>query len=190
MTFRKAAAKRVGEEPSEPAGPSGCANVQKNIDCCCLGFQPHTLFFALANGHIMRNSMSYRFFALFFAVFFFYSGIASASERLLSPLEAQKLIEANKDNQKFIIIDLRSQNEFDDAHIDGAKLVHYYATNFKRIISRFDIDSKILLYCQKGRQSPLALKALEKMRFSDMYILDGGFDAWVKAGLPTVFTSF
>jgi len=107
---------------------------------------------------------------------------------MLSPLEAQKLIEANKDNQKFVIIDLRSKSEFDESHIEGAILVHYYATNFKRIISRLDTDSKILLYCQKGRQSPLALRALEKMRFSDVYILDGGFDAWVDAGLPTEFT--
>jgi rhodanese-related sulfurtransferase len=127
---------------------------------------------------------------LFLGIFFISSGIVYASEHMLSPLEAQKLIEANKDNQKFVIIDLRSKNEFDESHIEGAIFVHYYATNFKRIISRLDTDSKILLYCQKGRQSPLALRALEKMRFSDMYILDGGFDAWVNAGLPTVFTSF
>jgi len=137
----------------------------------------------------MGNSKIYRFLVLFLGIFFISSGIVSASEHVLSPLDAQKLIEANKDDQKFIIIDLRSKNEFDESHIEGAMLVHYYATNFKRIISGLDIDSKILLYCQKGRQSPLALRALEKMRFSDVYILDGGFDAWVNAGLPTVFTS-
>ena len=138
----------------------------------------------------MGKSKIYRLIVLILGIFFISSGIVCASEHMLSPLEAQKLIEANKDNQKFVIIDLRSKNEFDESHIEGARFVHYYATNFKRIISRFDTDSKILLYCQKGRQSPLALRDLEKMRFSDMYILDGGFDAWVKAGLPTVFTSF
>lgn len=127
---------------------------------------------------------------LFFGMLFFAPGIASASEHLLAPLEAQELIEANKDNPKFLIIDLRSKNEFDDGHIEGAKLIHYYDTKFKRIISQLDRDSKILLYCQKGRQSPLALRAMEKLRFSDMYILDGGFDEWVDAGLPTVYTSF
>jgi rhodanese-related sulfurtransferase len=175
---------------SEAAGLVGCVKAQKNIGCCCLEFQPHTLAFGLADGHIMRDSMSYRFIVFFLGIFLFFSGVVAASEHVLSPLEAQKLIEENKDNQKFIIIDLRSKNEFDDGHIEGAKLVHYYATNFKRIISRFDTNSKILFYCQKGRQSPLALRDLEKMRFSDMYIIDGGFDAWVNAGLPTVFTSF
>ncbi|MDY0204962.1 MAG: rhodanese-like domain-containing protein [Desulfovibrio desulfuricans] len=136
----------------------------------------------------MGKSKIYRFLVLFLGIFFISSGVVCASEHMLSPLEAQKLIEANKDNQKFVIIDLRSKSEFDESHIEGAILVHYYATNFKRIISRLDTDSKILLYCQKGRQSPLALRALEKMRFSDVYILDGGFDAWVDAGLPTEFT--
>jgi len=127
---------------------------------------------------------------LFFGVFFVSLGIVSASEHLLPALEAQKLIEANKDNSKFIIIDLRSEKEFDEAHIEGAKQIHYYATNFKRIINNLDRDSKIFLYDQKGRQSPLALKALEKLRFSDMYILDGGFDKWINAGLPTGYTPF
>lgn len=172
------------------AALAGCVKAQKNIDDCYVGFQPHTFNFALANGQIMEYSKIYRFFVFFFGVFFISSGIVSASEHVLPPLEAQKLIEANKDNPQFIIIDLRTKAEFDDAHIEGAKLVPYYATNFKRIISQLDRESKILLYCQKGRQSPLALKALEKLRFSDMYILDGGFDEWINAGLPTAYTSF
>lgn len=138
----------------------------------------------------MGNSKSYRVLVLFLGAFFVFSGIVSASEHLLPPLEAQKLIEANRDNPKFMIIDLRSEKEFDEAHIEGAKQIHYYATNFKRIINKLDRDSKILLYCQKGRQSPLALRALEKLRFSDIYILDGGFDEWINAEMPTDFTPF
>ena len=172
------------------AGPAGCVKAQKNIDDWYVGFQPHTFNFALANGQIMEYSNIYRFFVFFFGVFFIFSGIASASEHLLPALEAQKLIEANKDNSKFIIIDLRSEKEFNEAHVEGAKQIHYYATNFKRIINKLDRDSKIFLYDQKGRQSPLALKDLEKLRFSDMYILDGGFDEWINAGLPTEYTPF
>lgn len=138
----------------------------------------------------MGTSQIYRFLILFLGVFFIFSGLASANEHLLPPLEAQKLIEANRDNPKFIIIDLRSKDEFDNGHIEGAKLVHYYDTKFKRIISQLDRDMKILLYCQKGRQSPLALRALEKLRFSDMYILDGGFDEWVNAGLNVEYSAF
>jgi rhodanese-related sulfurtransferase len=136
----------------------------------------------------MNNSRFHGVLALILCIFFASLGVAAADEHLLPPLEAQKFIADNRENPKFVIIDLRSKNEFDSGHIEGAKLVHYYATNFKRIISKLDRDSIILFYCQKGRQSPLARRDLEKLRFTDMYILDGGFDEWVNAGLPIEYT--
>ncbi|PKN43629.1 MAG: rhodanese-like domain-containing protein [Deltaproteobacteria bacterium HGW-Deltaproteobacteria-18] len=138
----------------------------------------------------MNNSRFRGVFALILCVFFALPGIAAANEHLLPPLEAQKFIADNRDNPKFVIIDLRSKNEFDSGHIEGARLIPYYATNFKRIISQLERDSKILFYCQKGRQSPLARRDLEKLRFTDMYILDGGFDEWLNAGLPIEYTEF
>ena len=138
----------------------------------------------------MNTPRLHRVLTLILCVFFALPGIVVASEHLLPPLEAQKFIADNRDNPKFVIIDLRSKNEFDSGHIEGAKLVHYYATNFKRIISRLDRGSIILFYCQKGRQSPLARRDLEKLRFTDMYILDGGFDEWLNAGLPIEYTEF
>jgi len=115
-------------------------------------------------------------------------GVAAADEHALAPLEAQKLIEENRDNAKFKIIDLRTKREFDDGHIDGAQQIHYYATNFMRVMSQFDRESTLLLYCQKGRQSPLAFRALQRLRFAQVYILDGGIEEWINAGLPTDFS--
>ena len=107
-----------------------------------------------------------------------------ADELLLSAQEAQGLIEQNKGNEKFIILDLRSADEYRQGHIEGARSVNYYATNFQRMVSLLDRDATILLYCQKGRQSTLALRAMTKLGFSRMYILDGGIAEWVRAGLP------
>ncbi len=112
-------------------------------------------------------------------------GAAAAEEHALTPLEAQKIIEENRDNPQFVIVDLRTKKEFDDGHIEGAELVHYYATNFMRIMSQLDRETTLFLYCQKGRQSPLAFRALQRLRFAKIYILDGGIEGWVNAGLPT-----
>lgn len=109
---------------------------------------------------------------------------AFADELLLPALEAQSLIERNKDDDKFVILDLRSPDEYRQGHIEGARSVNYYATNFQRMVSLLDRDATILLYCQKGRQSTLAQRAMTKLGFSRMYILDGGIDEWVRAGLP------
>lgn len=125
---------------------------------------------------------------LFIGLFVFSAGRAAADEHALSPLDAQKLIEENRENAKFVIIDLRTKKEFDDGHIEGARQIHYYATNFMRIMSQFDRESTLFLYCQKGRQSPLAFRALQRLRFARIFILDGGIEEWISAGLPTEFS--
>jgi rhodanese-related sulfurtransferase len=137
---------------------------------------------------IVQNSRFRKFTALFFWLFFLSSGVAIAEEHALTPLDAQQLIEENRDNAKFVIIDLRTQREFDAGHIDGAQQIHYYATNFMRVMSQFDRESTLLLYCQKGRQSPLAFRALQRLRFAQIFILDGGIEEWINAGLPTEFS--
>ena len=48
-----------------------------------------------------------------------------------------------------------------------------------------DPTARILTYCQFGRISTLAAATLRAMGYARAVALDGGFDAWVKAGLAT-----
>lgn len=113
---------------------------------------------------------------------------AGAAERTdLDPAEALQLMEERRGQPDFVIVDLRSREEFEQGHIEGARLIPYYAVNFTRIVSQLDRNATIVLYCQRGRQSPLALRALEKLRFSDVRVLAGGVAAWTGAGYPLVF---
>lgn len=112
------------------------------------------------------------------------SCLALADDFNLSVSQAQEMITANADNPQFILIDVRAPELYEQAHIPGARLINYYATNFARLVSQLDREATILLYCQHGRQSPLARRAMNKLRFHKVYILEGGFTAWVKAGMP------
>jgi rhodanese-related sulfurtransferase len=120
-------------------------------------------------------------------LFLLWPTLAPAQEKALPPAEALALIERNADNEAFLIVDLRPRREFDEGHIKGARQIDYYATNFKRIVSSLDPNATVLLYCQRGRQAPLAMRALEKLRFAEVFMLDGGFHDWVAAGLPVVY---
>jgi rhodanese-related sulfurtransferase len=83
------------------------------------------------------------------------------------------------------LVDVREDSEFAAGHAAGA--VHIG----KGVIER-DIESKVpdkstplVLYCGGGFRSALAADALQKMGYTDVVSLDGGWRAWNAAGLPT-----
>ena len=84
----------------------------------------------------------------------------------------------------FTLVDVREESEFAAAHIPGA--VHLGKGVIERDIeSRFpDADTKLVLYCGGGYRSALAADNLQKMGYSNVISMDGGFRGWKEAGLP------
>ena len=85
----------------------------------------------------------------------------------------------------FALIDVREEGEYAAGHAAGA--VHLG----KGVIER-DIEAKVpdpatplVLYCGGGFRSALAADSLQKMGYTNVISMDGGWAAWVKAGLPT-----
>jgi rhodanese-related sulfurtransferase len=87
--------------------------------------------------------------------------------------------------EKFVLVDVREDGEFAAGHLPGA--VHIG----KGVIER-DIEAKVpdpatplVLYCGGGFRSALAADAIQKMGYTNVISMDGGWSGWVKAGLPT-----
>ncbi|MDO4768347.1 MAG: rhodanese-like domain-containing protein [Pseudomonadota bacterium] len=112
---------------------------------------------------------------------------APAQDAVLTVDQARRLMEENADNPRFVILDVRARELFEEGHIKGAVHMNYYATNFKRLVSRLDRNATILIYCQRGRQSPMARRVMEQLRFTDLHVLQGGVHAWQEAGQPLVW---
>lgn len=87
--------------------------------------------------------------------------------------------------EKFVLVDVREDGEYAAGHAAGA--VHIG----KGVIER-DVEAKVpdpatplVLYCGGGFRSALAADALQKMGYTNVISMDGGWSAWVKAGMPT-----
>jgi len=103
---------------------------------------------------------------------------------IISVLEANKLIEENIENTKFIILDVRTGEEYKAGHIENSINIDYNSPKFKENISNLDKEKIYLTYCRSGRRSSNSAVIMEELGFENIYMIEGGIVAWDKAGLP------
>ncbi len=85
----------------------------------------------------------------------------------------------------FHLVDVREDHEWAEGRIAGA--THLGKGIIERDVERTipDHDAAIVLYCGGGYRSALAADALRQMGYTRVLSMDGGWKAWVAAGLPT-----
>jgi rhodanese-related sulfurtransferase len=85
-------------------------------------------------------------------------------------------------NQNVCLIDVRSAGEYADCHAVGAANLplHELPLRFREIPR----DRHVLVICQSGHRSMLAVKTLRAFGFSNVINVQGGTVAWQAAGLP------
>src|SRR5436309_403144 len=83
------------------------------------------------------------------------------------------------------LIDVREDNEFDTDHADVAR--HMGRGIIERdIVQAFpDKSTELILYCGGGYRSALAADMLQKMGYTNVTSMDGGWKAWKDSGAPT-----
>lgn len=104
----------------------------------------------------------------------------------ISVNEAYNLIQENAGNEDFIIIDLRTQNEFNSGHIEGALNIDYYASDFSTKLKALERDKTYLIYCASGNRSGNAFDSMRNLDFLTVYNMLGGMSDWKSKDLPFV----
>ena len=91
----------------------------------------------------------------------------------ISAEEAKAII----DSEDVIILDVRTQEEFDSGHIENAVLlpITEITDNAEGILP--DKDAKILVYCRSGNRSATAARELIRMGYTNVYDF-GGINTW------------
>jgi rhodanese-related sulfurtransferase len=106
---------------------------------------------------------------------------AKSRIREVTVAETQERLSANP-NAK--LIDVREDNEWQAAHASGAQ--HLGKGIIERDIETSvpDKSTEVILYCGGGYRSALAADALQRMGYTNVFSLAGGWKAWRESGAP------
>jgi len=88
--------------------------------------------------------------------------------------------------EKIHLVDTREDSEWARGHIPGA--IHLSKGVIERDIEKTipDKNAPIVLYCGGGFRSALAADNLQKMGYTNVISMDGGWRAWTEAHLPII----
>jgi len=99
--------------------------------------------------------------------------------------EAYILIQENKDNPNFVILDVRTPEEFLSEYIENSVNLDYYSDTFRNNLDKLDKNKMHLIYCRSGRRSENALNIMKELDFREVYNMLGGIVKWKSEELPT-----
>jgi rhodanese-related sulfurtransferase len=100
--------------------------------------------------------------------------------------DAFSQIQKNKNNPGFVILDVRTADEFEAEHLADAVNIDFRSPDFKTNIDKLDRDKEYLIYCGVGVRGKAAAEILIELGFGKVHNLTGGITAWIQAGYPTV----
>ena len=102
----------------------------------------------------------------------------TAALHKLSPQDVQARLAAGR----AVLVDIREADEFARAHVPGAR--SQPLSQFEQAHLAIAPDTDVVFTCRTGMRTAGACDRLAARVAGDAYVLDGGLDAWARAGLP------
>jgi len=98
--------------------------------------------------------------------------------RQLNNLDQQHFEELVKAAPDAVILDVRTQSEFEAEHLPGAIHMDYFGPDLIEQMDALDKTKPYLIYCRSGRRSVRVCVLMRNSGFKEVYNLDGGIKAW------------
>lgn len=110
--------------------------------------------------------------------------LVDATRRDVREIDAAEYVAMRERGDEHLLIDVREDNEYAAGHAEGAK--HLSRGIIERDIEKEipDKSARMVLYCGGGFRSALAAASLQKMGYTGVISLNGGWRAYEEAGLP------
>lgn len=98
----------------------------------------------------------------------------------ITPAEVYEIITNDED---YIILDVRTQDEYNEGHLDKALLIP--VDDLEKVVDKLPKEKPIIVYCRSGVRSRKAAEILVENGFSEVYDMGGILD-WQKEGFPVI----
>lgn len=101
----------------------------------------------------------------------------SNSKGTIEKIEPEEVRALQMDATNFILLDVRTPEEYNEKHIPDATLIPLNELKDTAISLLPNLDQQIVIYCRSGNRSAQAAKLLSEMGYTNIYDL-GGINNW------------
>ena len=111
--------------------------------------------------------------------------IVNDAMKRITETNVQEINDRLERGDEFYLVDVREESEWKKGHI--TKAIYIGKGGIERDIEKNidNTEAEIILQCGGGFRSALAADNLQKMGYSNVSSMDGGYSGWVKAGYST-----
>lgn len=99
---------------------------------------------------------------------------------MIKSMEVSELHDKLGKDEHLVLVDVREQAEWDEAHIDGA--IFLPLSQLEARFAELPKDKALILQCRSGKRSMNAAIFLKDNGYSDLTNLEGGIMAWMDEG--------
>jgi len=113
-----------------------------------------------------------------------YRSNSTESNSAYCNLSAKEYVEI--DTKEAIILDVRTQQEFDYGHLENAIVIDIYKKSFRDEVNKLDKSKTYYVYCKTGIRSRNAVNYMLQSGFKKVCNLEGGLNYLTRAGVKLV----
>jgi len=100
--------------------------------------------------------------------------------------EAFKMIKKNKDEPDFVILDVRTPEEYAEDHLEGSRNIDYNSPDFTSKLEEMNKNNTYIVYCRSGVRSRNAANSMSKVGYNKIYNVLGGIMECKSKGMKVV----
>lgn len=81
-------------------------------------------------------------------------------------------------DEDVVVLDVRTPEEYEKGHIEGATLINFYSDDFEQKINELPKDKEYVVYCHSGNRSGQAVQKMKAAGFTKAHNMTGGWSSW------------